>query len=221
LIAFPEGQQALLDRASKKLYRHRDKERMTKSILLLLITILIAGCTGGKTAPASVLVEEYAVYEAAIESLYLTEDIELIVIKNRTATDSSPSESLDTEVAYIQEEFGSAIESETLSDYRARNKQSHQLDQDFLLDVPYVLLSEAELAETFERGGGWNQFYKIYPNSQGIMTLSRVGFNTQIDQALVYIGNQAGYLAGRGYYVLLTKEGDVWTVDNMIVAWIS
>lgn len=195
---------------------------MTKLIILLLASVvLIAGCTDGRTVSTSAVVEEYAVYEAVIESLYLTEDIELIVIKNWTATNVSPGKSSDTEAEYIREKLGTAIESETLNDYSAKNKQSYQLDQDISLDVPYVLLSEAELTKIFEREGGWDRFYEIYPNSQGIMTLSRVGFNTQIDQALVYIGNQADYLAGRGYYVLLTKKGDVWTVNNMILARIS
>ncbi len=195
---------------------------MTKPIMLLLASVvLIAGCTDGRTAPTSAVADEYAVYEAVIESLYLAEDIELIVIKNWTATSVSPGESSDTEAEYIREKFGTAIELETLNDYSAKNKRSYQLDQDISLDVPYVLLSEAELTKIFEREGSWDRFYEIYPNSQGIMTLSRVGFNTQIDQALVYIGNQADYLAGRGYYVLLTKKGDVWTVDSMILAWIS
>ncbi len=47
---------------------------------------------------------------------------------------------------------------------------------------------------------------KRYPNSQGTMTLSRVGFNRNIKQALVYVGNQEGFLAGAGYYVLLVKK---------------
>ena len=195
---------------------------MTKFISLLLVsTVFIAGCAGNKTAPTSAIAEEYAVYEAVIESLHLTEGIELIAIKNRTATDVSPGESLDSEVEYIREELGTAIELETLDDYRAKNRRSHQLDADLSLDVPYVLLSEAELAEIFEQGGGWNQFYKVYPNSQGIMTLSRVGFNTQIDQALVYVGNRSDDKVGEGYYVLLTKKGGVWTVDNVVMAWIS
>jgi hypothetical protein len=189
--------------------------------LLLAFTLFIAGCAGSKTPPTSAVADEYAVYEAVIESLYLTEDTELIVIRDRTATDVSPNESLDSEVEYIREELGTAIELETLDDYRAKNRGSHRLDAVLSLDVPCVLLSEAELVEIFEQGGGWNQFYKIYPNSQGMMTLSRVGFDAQIDQALVYIGNQADYKAGRGYFVLLTKKGGVWTIDDIVIAWIS
>jgi hypothetical protein len=202
---------------------HRDKERiMTKFISLLLIsTVFTAGCTGSKTPPAPAIAREYAVYEAVIEFLYLTKDIELIAIKNRTAADVSPSESLGSEVEYIREELGTAIELKTLDDYKAKNRRSHQLDADLSLDVPYVLLGEAELAEIFERGGGWDQFYKIYPNSQGIMTLSRVGFNTQIDQALVYVANRPDDKVGEGYYALLTMKGGVWTVDNVVIAWIS
>lgn len=195
---------------------------MTKLLSSLLIaSLFMASCIGNEAAPPSTVAEEYAVYAALIESLYSAQDTALLVIKDRTAVGISPNESLDSETEYIRKELGAAIESETLDDYRAKNRQPIQLAQDFALDVPYVLLSEAEVAEVFEQDGGWAQFYTIYPDSQGIMTLSRVGFSAQMDEALVYIGNQADYRAGRGYYVLLTKKEGVWTVDDMVIAWIS
>ena len=45
--------------------------------------------------------------------------------------------------------------------------------------------------------------------------------NKEKDQALVYVGNQAHYLAGRGYYVLLTKENDIWGIKKDVMTWIS
>jgi hypothetical protein len=141
----------------------------------------MTGCIGSKVTPTSIT-EEYAVYKAVIESVYLTEGIELIVIRDRTAIDVS-GESLDSELEYVQESLGPAIESETLNDFKVKNKRTHKLSQEFFLDVQYVLLSEVEFNKIFEAGGGWTQFYKTYPNSQGIMTLSRVGFNAKMDQA--------------------------------------
>lgn len=191
------------------------------TVLLLAFVVLITGCIGGNATLASVTTEEYTIYEAVIESIYLVEGIELIVIQDHTATDVSPSESLDNELKYVQDNLGPAIESETLNDYKAKNRRSRELAKSFPLDVEYALLSEVEFNEIFKVGGGWAQFYETYPRSQGLMTLSSVGFNAKMDQALVYVGNQADYLAGRGYYVFLTKKGGAWAIQNMIVAWVS
>jgi len=62
---------------------------------------------------------------------------------------------------------------------------------------------------------------KRYPNSQGTMTLSGVGFNRNINQALVYVGNPEGFLAGAGYYVLLVKEKGTWVIKQKLMTWIS
>lgn len=58
----------------------------------------------------------------------------------------------------------------------------------------------------------WDAFYKAYPGAQGHMTLSRVGFNQTLDEALVYVTNGAGELAWEGYYLLLSKVDRAWKV---------
>lgn len=171
---------------------------------------------------SSVTAEEYAVYQAIIEWGFLTESVTLIVIRDHTAAGILVEESLDEQrVQYIRENMGSALEAETLKDFLVKNEESRKLEKRFPIGAQCVLISEAELTEIFEKGEGWDQFYATYPNSQGTMTLSRVGFNAIMDQALAYVGNQAHYLAGIGYYVLLAKEEDAWVVKKTAVAWIS
>lgn len=168
------------------------------------------------------MTEEYAVYEVVIESVYLIEGVELIVIKDHTAPDVSPGGSLDSETEYVQENLGPAVELETLNDYKAKNRQTHKLDRRLSLDVQYALLSEVERREIFETGGGWSEFHAIYPNSPGVVvTFSRVGFNTEMSQALVYVEDQGDHGAGQGLYVFLTKEEGSWVIQSMIVAWVA
>lgn len=195
---------------------------MPKTILLLLVSVvLITGCAGSKATPVSVMTEEYAVYKTVIESIYLIEGVELIVIKDHTATGVYPGESLDSELEYLKENLGSAIETETLNDYEAKNRLTHKLDRRLSLNVQYVLLSEAERKEIFETGG-WSQFRAIYPNSPGVVvTFSRAGFNTEMNQALVYVEDQGDYGAGQGLYVFLTKQETAWVIQRMIVAWVA
>ena len=165
--------------------------------------------------------EEYAVYRAAIAALFAAEDLQFIVLRDHTAPHVPSGGSLDIEMAYVRRELGSVLESETLESYKARNETTMELGRAFSVDKHFALLSDGEIDKIFETADGWAQFYAIYPGSQGIMTLSRVGFNREMDQALVYLGNQADYLAGRGYYVLLSKKGQAWTLEELATAWTS
>jgi hypothetical protein len=173
------------------------------------------------TSTASAIIEEYAVYEAVIESVYSIEGVESIVIKDHTATDLSPDGSLDNTMDYIQETLGTTIELETLNDYRVKNAQTQELNSIFSLNVQCVLLSEAQINEIFETGDGWSQFHATYPNSAGIVTFSRVGFNAEMNQALVYVEDQGEYGAGQGLYLFLIKKESGWSIQSTIVAWVS
>jgi hypothetical protein len=75
--------------------------------------------------------------------------------------------------------------------------------------------------EIFGNYSGWGLFYRIYPDSQGVMTLSGIGFNQNATQALAYVGNQMHWASGAGYYVLLSKEDDRWIIKHQKTAWIA
>lgn len=171
--------------------------------------------------PYSITPEEYHVYDAVIESLFLFEGVELIVILEHTAAGISPSVSLEEQSKYIRENMAETLQAETLDKFVTRNGQSHQVEDRFSLDVPVSLLSGDEFEEIFSSENGWLRFYEAYPNSQGTMTLSRVGFNAEQNQALMYVGNQVDYIAGEGDYVLFSKKGGEWLIEQIVLAWIS
>lgn len=117
-------------------------------------------------------------------------------------------------------------EQETLDDFFINVEQDRSLSADLfhLDDVEVVLISGGEKEEIFGDKGmveGWKEFYKLYPYSQGIMTLSRVGFNLERNQALVCVWNAYAPLAGELYYVLLVKKADVWVVQDTFLVAIS
>jgi len=169
----------------------------------------------------SVTAEEYFVYDAVLGSGFARDGVQLLVIKDHTGIDLATRQPVEGELERVQEHLGSSIELETVNDFGVKNRRAHALERHLCLDIPYVLLSEIELNEVLDTDEGWDLFYVTYPNSRGIITLSRVGFNGHVDQALVYVGNQAHYRAGIGYYLLLSKEAGVWVVGDRVLAWIS
>jgi hypothetical protein len=156
--------------------------------------------------------EEYNVYSALLNSRFTDNRIKLIVIEEQTQASKTSVEDYAKNIPDLQQE--------TIDDFYKANQQSHKLERQFNLPFNYTLISQAELKNIFD-SGGWDNFYKKYPNSPGITSLSGVGFNAQKNQALVSIGTQSHYLAGAGYIVLLAKENGIWRVKQQVMTWIS
>ena len=70
-------------------------------------------------------------------------------------------------------------------------------------------------------GDTWGRYYEKYPNSAGLFRLSRVGFNSDGNQAAFYISNHCGGLCGSGYFVIMEKVNSNWKVVQEIQAWVS
>lgn len=166
--------------------------------------------------------EEYSVYDGIIKAQYLGERVKLVVISDHTTTSVSPGDSgVDpSNMAFIQKNLPE-VEAATLQNFIQANQQQYLLGRQFNLGVKYVLISKEEMKSIFEDDKGWSVFYQRYPDSQGTMTLSRVGFNDKGTQAVVYVGNQADWLAGTGNVYLLEKINGQWTVKNHTMVWIS
>ena len=162
--------------------------------------------------------EEYAVYSAVIEShldFWAGKPFQCVVIEDHTYLDES----------LLNWTFSSfeGIEQETMNDFFFKNASPYPLQYLFNLDLPVVLISAAEIATLFrgDPSEGWRNFYTRYPHSQGIMELSRVGFNPDMNQAIVYEGNQEFSLSGSGYVHYLVKVNGEWIIQDTISVWIS
>lgn len=59
---------------------------------------------------------------------------------------------------------------------------------------------------------GWDEFYEKYPDAQGIMTLSRVGFSADHSKAILGISNYRYIRASADVAVYLEKENGDWQV---------
>jgi hypothetical protein len=192
------------------------KNRPISIALLVLLTTAFVACA--PTASTASLDDEYAVYAALIESRYLKEGVDLIVIRAQTTFFPLGPDVTAEQVGQTI----SGLQEETYADFLAVNEGPAPLDPSLDLGFDYTLVSLQDLEE-FLGDGPWSYdaFYERFPNSQGLMELSRVGFNADHTQALVYVGNQYDLLGGEGYYVLLHKEGGDWLVDSDLLLWVS
>lgn len=169
------------------------------------------------TATPDAAREEERVYTALIEAFYPSD---LLIIMEKTQTDVvDPA----TEEIYQRiEDTLLDLSAETLDDFKSRNDSSYPLKASMILETRYLLLSEKDRQDLFRiNQSGWDVFYNRYPEAPGILTLSRVGFNERLDQALVYLGIQSHWLAGSGTFYLLNKVDGEWVIEQQVMTWES
>ena len=167
--------------------------------------------------------DEARIYSVVVDEILRRRGgpFDLVVIKDHTSTDERDGLDLGRTLEYVKERMPS-LSPETVEDFRARNGRPHQLGGSLDPAAGYALVTAEEIKEIFAAGGGWwPAFYRKYPKSQGILTVSAVGYNAAKDQALVYRGNQYAAFGGDGGYLLLGRQGGVWVIRQLVGTWVS
>jgi hypothetical protein len=202
---------------------------MRQATLLILLALCVPGallpaCTPAATALPTPAQDEQralesAVYTALFEAIYGTP--RMYVLSENTSPALEGVAGLEGAVMTILPQLA-GLEQATLASFGERNQNADALAADMDLGLPYVLLSAAEYDEIFAiNTSSWDVFYTRFPNSPGLTTVSRVGFNEDWSQALVYVGTISHWKSGSGMYVLLGNSSGTWQVVEQVLAWIS
>jgi hypothetical protein len=113
------------------------------------------------------------------------------------------------------------LQASTLNSFRDANTHPAPLRPRFQLSLPYELVDKGEIDAIFENNGWWTDYYKKYPDSQGFLAVSRIGFSADGKQAMLYSANGCGGKCGAGTYVVMEKVGASWRVAKEILMWVS
>jgi hypothetical protein len=154
---------------------------------------------------------EYEVYSSAILQRNYPQSINKIVIYQLTYN-QAPCDNYD---CFHQFETDSML----VDDFKKKNAKAYKLENKFSIPQTVIIVSEKELNELNSKG--WEAFYKKYPNSSGVIQISRVGFDNKQTQAILYFGEQSHYVAGAGYLIFLAKDEGKWMVKEQVMLWIS
>jgi len=114
---------------------------------------------------------------------------------------------------------------DTVKDFYRKNTGTNTVKDIGTLTVNHVIIEEEKMDELFGTNGknGWTEFYKLYPNSRGIITLSRPGFSKDSTLAVIYMGEQSNFKAGYGRIYVLKKHDGKWVNTELSIGprWIS
>jgi hypothetical protein len=169
--------------------------------------------------------EEYIVYSRVLsEERYINDSVGSVTIIDQTFGYPSAAEKdrFSRIEDYVRERMPELSQA-TFTDYLSKKLKSRPLENRFDLKIKAVLISQKEVESVFKEHSidGWRVIFERYPNSQGLITLSAVGFNPDMTQALVHVGIGCGGLCGEGNLFLLHKENGVWKVQKKIMTWVS
>ncbi len=105
------------------------------------------------------------------------------------------------------------LDASLIDDFKKKNANKYKLENKFSIPLKVVLISEKKSKDIFRDDVGWLRFYMKYPDSpSGIHEISRVGFNDNKTQALLYKGFYVNWYAAQGNLILLTKENGKWII---------
>jgi hypothetical protein len=194
---------------------------MKYTLLLVVIVAFLSQIAIGQDAAAYNDPEAYAVYSALLEGA----KAKRLVIQTETA-DYPMMGGRESDNCLAPSKGKENIYAPIIAAYRTVNKQKWQLQRKFEIKTPYELAPNTIIDGFFKKGveGGWKEFYKQYPNSDGFTQLSAVGFNADKTIAIVYLSNSCGGLCGFGTYHVLHKKDGKWTEilgEINSCAWVS
>jgi hypothetical protein len=213
---------------------------ITMKYFISMLSFTLLFC---QSAPAFDEREEAAVYKAYINNYYINaasgfmdsrfknKPFKTIVISNYTSgyvvpfsykakiATMSPLPDEDIIHDFLNRNSG-YYEKSQITENVLKTAGRFPIDQRLTFRLPCVWISDQEIERIF-RNGEWEGFYRRYPNSRGLVYLSRVGFNKKMTQALLYFVQQYTNAAGEGYLVLLNKQNNEWKRTAQITVWIS
>ena len=159
--------------------------------------------------------EEYEIYSAVIKQFYVEPNTKQVIIEERTFRYDFGSEN---DEPWREKKKGLTIDESAVEDYETRNARQWLLNKaSFKLPVKADLITDLDLKAIFHGNWGdleWTNYYRRFPDSRGFVMLSRIGFNTEHTQALLYVGSRCGPRCGDIHFLLLEKASGAWTTKK-------
>jgi hypothetical protein len=112
---------------------------------------------------------------------------------------------------------------ETVEDFLEKICRTGDLSRTFQADLPRNFVAAEKIhfkGMAIEKDGPLS-FEKLFPGASGIISFSRVGFNSGLDEAMVSVRFYCGGLCGTGWRYILKKRRGKWEVADKPIIWMS
>jgi len=160
------------------------------------------------TTPCGAEIDPYADEKAIYAQIYKDQGFET----DRQVIDEN---SLHGPIDELRDpSFVPGVSPDTLADFEAKSNESISI-RPLVSDIPDTrVVTRAELDAMLPKGhppmNVQDLFDKHFPGSHGVLSFSRIGFNRDHTQAIVYFSQWCGGLCAKGGYLLYRKNGRIW-----------
>lgn len=160
--------------------------------------------------------EEYQIFNAVLRSRFPEENYLHVVRTTYGYTEYFSYQ-------YKLDDSGINYDTLMISDFLIKNTLPLTLNETYLIDPVYTV-DKTELDSIWRNYNcpeDWQEYYRRYPRSCGIIDFSRPGFSIDGNTAVMTLGWQFGGDAGHGYLVILKKIDGTWMLRWWFDTWIS
>jgi len=116
-----------------------------------------------------------------------------------------------------------SLRADTIRDFSEKSCSIGRLSTTFHTDLPRVFINPdtvfIDMVPTHRNG--LTDFRQTFPGASGIISLSRVGFDSTLHEAIVSSAFVCGMLCGEGRRHILRETRGKWVVVQSLVVWIS
>lgn len=116
-----------------------------------------------------------------------------------------------------------SLRADTIQDFLQKScTTAGHLSQAFNTDLPktFVAVRNVHFDDLIVKDGS-KSFEQLFPGAVGIISFSRVGFDSTLHEAIVSTSFVCGMLCGSGHRYLLRNVGGHWQVINRLMLWVS
>ncbi len=183
------------------------------------------GVCGGTVSDghATVLAEDYPLYNQAVERLFPVSTAPLLLIERLTVGRLLPNQIEPVTVEWFleQEYFGGRLSRELVRDFVHINRVAARLEGRFHFGARYRFLSDGEVEESEALSARFVGTAQVVPlPSSEHLAFSRIGRTLRNDQALLYVDHVRPDGTGAGFLVWFERKGGGWKIIETDVVWI-
>jgi hypothetical protein len=116
-----------------------------------------------------------------------------------------------------------SLRPDTIQNFVEKSCTVGRLSGTFHTDFPRTFVDRDSFAFDIVTSGKNNlkNFRQTFPGASGIISLSRVGFDSTLHEAIVSSAFVCGFLCGEGRRYIVRRTGGKWVVAQSLVLWIS
>lgn len=104
-----------------------------------------------------------------------------------------------------------------INDTLSINYHASHLNKMYRGDPEVIIINRKDFIEKkITAKNFWKRFWKVYPQSGGLMSVSAIAYNADCTEAIFYFENVHQWLVGGGYLAICHLEKDEWGVKHII-----